>query len=129
MLRNLGIMDFLLVPFPSAASAPMQPMLRSIQMAREDFAVGGRTGWRACRIHVRQALADWNSVEPLDVGKSVSDKTKLTEDQRLDRLREALREFMHIAGHQEPSIAREWTRDDALLALSGICALVNAKKP
>jgi hypothetical protein len=131
LLQQLGVLDLVLVhiPLPEPTPGPMTPVWSALQQARDDFAAGGAAGWRSCGIHLRQALTDWDIVQKLDTGKGITDKSKLTKDQRLDTLRYHLREFTHIAGHPEPAIAKTWTRDDALLALSATCALLNAKKP
>ena len=90
--------------------------MRGIHSTRE-----AKGGWRSCGIHVREALTAWQEEVPLDLGKNITDKAKLTKDQRLDNLRHHLREFTHIAGHPDPSVAKTWTRDDALLAFGRLC--------
>ena len=107
----------------------MTPVWSALQAARDDYATGGTTGWRTCGIHLRQALTDWETAQKLDTGKGIADKKTFTKDQRLDNLRYHVREFTHIAGHPDPNVAKTWTRDDALLALSTTCALLNTKKP
>ena len=129
-LRALGVIDLVLVhiPVPTCTSDLMTPVWTAVQTARDDFAAGGATGWRSCGIHIREALTDWEGIEKLDTGKGIQDKKVLTKSQRLDNLRYYLREFTHIAGHPDPAVAKTWTRDDALLALSTACALLNARK-
>ncbi len=103
MLQQLGVMDYMLVqfPIPTAMSGPPAPVWSALQRTREDLRAGGRSGWRSCGIHVRRALTDWQTANPPNIEKGISDKTRLTRDQRLDRLREALRDFTHVAGYQE----------------------------
>jgi hypothetical protein len=131
VLRELGVIDVVLIhiPLTNGATEPMIPVWTALQSARDDFTAGGAAGWRGCGIHIRQALTHWETAEKLDLGKGITDKRMLTKDQRLDNLRFHLREFTHIAGHPDPAVAGHWTRDDALLALSTACALINAKKP
>jgi hypothetical protein len=105
----------------------MAPVYASLQQARDDFTTGGSTGWTTAGMKVRQALNDWETAVTLDTGKGLDPKDR-TKDQRLDQLRQSLREFANLSSHSEPQKAT-WTREDALLSLSATIALLNATKP
>jgi hypothetical protein len=131
ILQTLRIIDLILVQIPLATTtaAQMTRVWNALQAARKDFTSGGETAWRAAGVHIREALSAWQDAAPPDTGNYPKDRSAMTKDQRLDQLRQSLREFTHLAGHPDPMLATSWTRDDALLALSTISALLNAKKP
>ncbi len=130
LLHQLGILDLILltIPLQPPIEEPMAPVWRALQAARDDFTAGGESGWRSCGVNIRQALTDWQNAHKPDLAKGLADRSTLTKDQRLDTLRHDLREFTHIAGHPDLRVAKTWNRDDALLALSTTCALLNSKK-
>jgi hypothetical protein len=122
VLRELGIVDLVVVQIPLPDAGRLPPAVwHELQAARDEFLSGGKAGWRSCGVHLRQALDHWEDAQPLDLGGTPQNMTK---EQRLDVIRKWLRHYTHITAH--PAIAKDWTRDDALLALTAVCALLNA---
>jgi hypothetical protein len=126
LVRDLAISNPILieVPLPSSPPSPWDGVWRAIGEATMAFERGGETGWKGCISAVRLALDRWREVEAEDVGPS--DLKKRTTKQRLDNIRWHLREYTHLAPH---SGAEEFTRDDALLMLSTLSALLVVRKP
>lgn len=136
LVRDLGISHPVLIEVPLPASPPSPPspwdaVWQSVGEAEASFERGGKTGWKGCISAVRLALDHWRKIEAEDMGPGwkqpdISDLKKRTTDQRLDNIRWHLREFSHLAAH---SGAEEFTRDDALLMLSTLSALLLVRKP
>jgi hypothetical protein len=126
LVRDLAISYPVLieVPLPSSPPSPWDGVWRAIGEATTAFERGGETGWKGCISAVRLALDRWREVEAEDMGPS--DLKKRTTKQRLDNIRWHLREYTHLAPH---SGAEEFTRDDALLMLSTLSALLGVRKP
>jgi hypothetical protein len=55
-----------------------------------------------------------------------ADRESRTARQRLDAIRWHLREFAHLAAH---SGAEHWSREDAVLLLSSVSALLALRRP
>jgi hypothetical protein len=96
----------------------------ALRDARDSFDTGGSTGWKNCVTAVRLALEEWRKIEQED--KGLADTQARTKIQRIDNLRWHLIQLAHYAAHTK---ADEWTRDDALLALSTLSALLAVRKP
>jgi hypothetical protein len=126
MLRQLNMEDAVLVEIPFAADPPSgwEPVWSALRDARDSFDAGGSTGWKNCVASVRHALEEWRQIEKEDQGPS--DLKSRTKAQRIDALRWTFMQFAHFAPHTR---ADEWTRDDALLALSTLSALIAVRKP
>ena len=126
MLRELKVHDAILVeiPFPSDPPSGWDPVWQALRDARDSFDAGGSTGWKNCVASVRHALEEWRNIEKEDQGPS--DLKSRTKTQRVDNLRWHLIQLAHYAAHTK---ADEWTRDDALLALSTLSALLAVRKP
>ena len=125
-LRHLNLRDAVLVeiPFKSDPPSGFEPIWQALRDARDSFDQGGSTGWKNCVTSVRLALEEWRRVEEEDQGpKEIKSRTKA---QRIDNLRWILMQYAHFAPHTN---ADDWTRDDALLALSTLCALLAVRKP
>ena len=125
-LRLLNLRDAVLVeiPFKSDPPSGFEPIWQALRDARDSFDQGGSTGWKNCVTSVRLALEEWRRVEEEDQGpKELKSRTKA---QRIDNLRWILMQYAHFAPHTN---ADAWTRDDALLALSTLCALLAVRKP
>lgn len=112
------------VPLPISPPSPWDGVWRAIGEATTAFERGGETGWKGCISAVRLALDRWREIEAEDMGPS--DLKKRTKIQRLDNIRWHLREYTHLAPH---SGAEEFKRDDALLMLSTLSALLMVRKP
>lgn len=126
MMRETNLRDSILleIPFPSDPPGGWEPVWSGLRDARDSFDTGGSTGWKNCITGARLALEEWRKIEPEDKGPA--DPQSRTKLQRIDNLRWHLIQLAHYAAHTK---ADEWTRDDALLALSGLCALLSVRKP
>jgi hypothetical protein len=133
MLRDLGVSQSLLleVPLPSSPPNPWDAVWRAVGEATTAIERGGETGWKGCISAVRLALDRWREIEAEDMGPGWKrpdgdDVRKRTTRQRLDNIRWHIREYSHLAPHSD---AEEFTRDDALLMLSALTALLAVRKP
>ena len=124
-LRSLGVLENVLVEIPllSAPPAPWDQVWENVVAARDHFEQGGMTGWNSCVLSVRQALERWRDIEGNDTGPT--DPTKRSKRERLNNLRQALHQCTHIWIHRD----EDPTRDDALLMLSTLSALLAERKP
>jgi hypothetical protein len=132
MLRGLGVAENVLVevPLPGVPSADWDPVWKGLIDARNYFEQGGETGWKGCVSSVRLALEKWQKKEAEDPGPgfvkpSVADRESRTKKQRLDQLRWDLLQMAHQGPHTHTDL---WTRDDALLMLSTLSALLAERK-
>lgn len=134
-IRDVGVSQaiFLEVPLPSSPPTPWDVVWRSVAEAATAFERGGETGRRGAIVAVRQALDDWRKIdgEREDPGPGWKAPTKeereaRTARQRLDAIRWHLREYAHLAAHTEAS---QWSRQDALLLLSTLAALLAVRSP
>jgi hypothetical protein len=133
MLRDLKLRDTILVeiPFDSDPPSGWEPVWTALRDARDSFDQGGSTGWKNCITSVRHALEGWQKVEKEDQGPgwqrpAPADLQSRTKEQRTDSIRWHLIQLAHYAAHTR---ADEWTRDDAVLALSTLSALLAVRKP
>ena len=126
MLRELKVQDTVLIeiPFPSDPPSGWEPVWHALRDALDSFDTGGSTGWKNCVASVRLALEEWRNIEKEDQGPN--DLKSRTRVQRMDALRWTFMQYAHFAPHTR---ADEWTRDDALLALSTLSALLAVRKP
>jgi hypothetical protein len=125
-LRQLNLRDAVMVEIPFSANSPSdwEAVWAALRNARDSFDSGGSTGWRNCVSSIRHALEEWRKIEPENLGpKETQSRTK---QQRIDSLRLALMQYAHLGPH---SVAEDWNRDDAILALSTFSALLAARKP
>jgi len=125
MLRGLGVAENVLVeiPLPGHVSSDWDEVLRSLAEARKHFEQGGTTGWSSCILAVRQALEKWRDIEGVQTGPA--DHIKRTKRERLNNLRQALHQCTHVWVHKND----EASRDDAILMLSTLSALLAERKP
>lgn len=133
MLQRLGVAENILVevPLPTSPSVDWNPVWKALVDARNYFEQGGETGWKGCVASVRLALEKWRDIEaeapgPGFVRPSVQDREARTKKQRLDQLRWDLLQMAHQGPHTHVDM---WTRDDALLMLSTLSALLAERKP
>ena len=132
-LRSLNLRDAVLVeiPFPAGPPSGWETIWTALRNARDSFDRGGSTGWQNCIVGIRNAPTECQQLEKEDQGPGwqrppQSDLNNRTKAQRIDNIRWHLVQLAHFAAHTK---ADEWTRDDALLALSVLCALFAARKP
>lgn len=133
MLRRLEIAENILVeiPLPSSPPAPWDKVWNPLREARDAFERGGTTGWKGCVSAVRLALEKWKDIEEEDMGLGwqsppLKNREARSKRERLDNLRWHLLQCAHLAPH---SGADDWSRDDALLALATLSALLAVRKP
>ncbi len=133
MLRAISLQDAVLVeiPFPSDPPCAWEPIWQALRDARDSFDAGGATGWKNCVASIRNALKEWQDLEKEDQGPgwhlpNMADRESRTKQQRIDNIRWHLIQLAHYAAHTR---ADEWTRDDAVLALSTLCSLLAVRKP
>jgi hypothetical protein len=133
MLRSLKVAENVLVeiPLPGCPSPEWEEVWKGLLDARNAFEQGGSTGWKGCVTGVRLALEKWRDIEseqmgPGSIKPKQSDLEARTKKERLDNLRWYLMQAAHLGPH---TAADEWTRDDALLLLSTLSALLAERKP
>ncbi len=126
MRRQAGVSHHVLldIPFPPAAPTGWEVMWRHITDAIASFEQGGRVAWKNCVASVREALTEWGRLDPPDV--SQPDSRARTLEQRVDHLRYELRNLAHLGPH---GAAEAWTREDAVLALATLSALLARRRP
>lgn len=124
-LQSLGVLENVLVevPLPKSPPAPWDGVWGSLVAARNHFEQGGTTGWGGTVLAVRQALEKWRDIETPNTGSP--DPKKRSKRERLDNLRLALHQCTHVWIHKDD----ECSRDDALLMLSTLSALLAERKP
>jgi hypothetical protein len=132
-IKELSIQDFVVLEIPFLADPPnaWEPVWHALRDARDSFEKGGSTGWKNSVTSVRLALEEWQKIEKEDQGSGwqrppIQDLQNRTKEQRIDNIRWHLIQLAHYAAHTR---ADEWTKDDALLALSTLCALIAVRKP
>jgi len=134
-VREVGVSQaiYLEVPLPSSPPRPWDAVWRSVAEAATAFERGGETGRKGAILAARQALDDWRNIdgEREDIGPGwkhpdKNDRESRTARQRLDAIRWHLREFAHLAAH---SGAERWSREDAVLLLSSVSALLALRRP
>src|SRR5262249_51650529 len=135
MLRSLNVAENVLVeiPLPVCPSSDWDGVWEGLRNARDAFEQGGSTGWKNSMMGVRLALERWQQIpnEKEDQGpgwkRPTQDELKdRTKKQRFDNLRWHLYQACHRGAHTG---ADEWTRDDAVLLLSTLSALLCERKP
>ncbi|MGB9181986.1 MAG: hypothetical protein WCB68_22340 [Pyrinomonadaceae bacterium] len=133
MLRSLKLAENVLVeiPLPSSPLSPWDEVWQALVEAKDYFERGGTTGWKGCVAAVRLALEKWQRIEKEDMGAgwkapSVNERKERTKQQRFDNLRWHLYQCAHLGVHSK---ANNWTRDDAVLLLSTLSALLAERNP
>jgi hypothetical protein len=126
VLHGLGVSENVLVeiPLPNSPPAPWDEVWQSLVRARNSFKQGGSTGWQGCVVAVRLALEKWRDIEKPNTGPT--DPKQRSKRERLDALRLSLHQCTHIWVHGSDD---ECSRDDALLMLSTLSALLAERKP
>jgi hypothetical protein len=132
-LRSLGVAENVLVeiPLPICPSSDWDGVWEGLRNARDAFEQGGSTGWKNCIMGIRLALERWQKIEKEHMGPgwkapSMQEREARTKKERFDNLRWHLYQAAHRGAHTG---ADEWTRDDAVLLLSALSALLAERKP
>jgi hypothetical protein len=126
VLRRLGVAENVVVEIPLAASppAPWDGVWQALLTARNAFEQGGTTGWNGCVLGVRLALERWRDIEDtVTVPTNPRDRSK---QERINNLRLSLHQCTHAWVH---GTADNCTRDDAVLMLATLSALLAERKP
>lgn len=132
-LRKIDFLENILIeiPLPSSPNSPWDEVWKAMVDAREAFEKGGTTAWKDCIVSCRLALEEWQKIEKEDMGagwKSPSpvDRQLRTKEQRLDNIRWHLLQLAHYSAHTH---ADRWAREDALIMLSTLSALLVERNP
>lgn len=132
-LRRINFLENILIeiPLPSSPMSPWDDVWKALVEARDAFEKGGSTGWKHCIVSCRLALEKWQKIEPEDKGPgwvspSSPDRQARTKSQRLDNIRWHLLQLAHHSAH---SHADDWKREDALIVLSTLSALLAERNP
>jgi hypothetical protein len=119
------------VPLRPAPPAPWDEVWKALADARTSFDQGGNTGWVNCVRSVRHALELWQGIEAEDHGPgwhapNRNDREQRTAAQRRDNVRWDLLQYAHRAPHGH---ADEWNRDEAMLLMTTLAALLRVRAP
>ncbi len=119
------------VPLPSSPPTPWDAVWKAVIEATTAFETGGETGWKGCANAVRLALDEWRKIEREDMGPgwtppSREDLEKRSTRERIDNIRWNLRHYANLAPHTG---AEQWSRDDAVLMLATLSALLAIRRP
>ena len=135
-LRQLEFNDSFVIEIPYPSDPPAKDwdeVWKALQDARRAFDQGGSTGWKGAANSVRHALEKWKDIqgEAVDHGEgwkapTLQEKEGRTKRQRFDNIRWHLYQLAHLSAHTG---ADDWTRDDAMLLLSTLSALLAVRKP
>lgn len=132
-LRNIDFLENILIeiPLPVSPGSDWEDVWKAMIDARDSFEKGGTTAWKDSIVSCRLALEKWQKIEKEDMGPgwqspSVTDRSSRTKKQRLDNLRWHLLQLAHYSAH---SHADEWKRDDALIMISALSALLAERNP
>lgn len=128
-VRNVSPMGSVLVEIPLAATrdAPWSGIWDQLNKASAHLAQGGESGWEGCIAKVRQALELRARIDPVPSGPG-KDSREQDRAERLNELAKALFHYCSLASHSDRHVTR-WTRADAVLSLSTLCALLAARDP
>ncbi|HEY2514611.1 MAG TPA: hypothetical protein VGI39_27290 [Polyangiaceae bacterium] len=133
MLNATGLGDNVVVEIslPPQVSGPWADIWKALRTARDALKQPGEASWKAAITESRVALEHWQKLEQEDHGPgwsapSPQDRRARTRAQRLDNLRWDLLQCAHDAAHTH---ADRWTREDAVLAVATLAALLSVRNP
>ncbi|MEZ4447558.1 MAG: hypothetical protein R3B72_51250 [Polyangiaceae bacterium] len=132
MLHRTGVGENVVVEVP-LPPAPVDPEWEQVwshlRQARNHLAHGGSTGWGHVMVETRKALEVWHRIEEPQITEDPNRPLRQrTVDQRARALRRYLQEFSHPAAHAHTTHF-EPTREDAVLALATLAALLARRNP
>ncbi|MBW4091858.1 MAG: hypothetical protein HIU82_12245 [Proteobacteria bacterium] len=127
-IRNVSPMGSVLVEIPLVVSrnAPWDKVWARLNAAAAGLAQGGESGNKSCVNEVRQALDAWRKIDGFEA--SSRGGTAKGKRQRLYDSANALYHYCSLSVHADEHV-ESWTRADAVLALSTLCALLSARDP
>lgn len=119
------------IALPQNTAPPWDTILKAARTARDALKSGGESAWKAAIVECRHAIEEWNKLERPDHGlgwhsPSMAERMARTKAQRMDNLRWDLYQLAHEAAH---SPADRFTRDDAILVLGTLSALLAIRNP
>lgn len=128
---EFGLHVLVEIPLRPPPPAPWDAIWKALAEARTSFEQGGTTGWVNCVRSIRHALELWHDQEAADHGPgwhapTRHEREQRTAKQRMDNLRWDLLQCAHRAPHGH---ADEWTRDEAILMISTLAALLRVRDP
>jgi hypothetical protein len=132
-LRKIDFLENILIeiPLPDSPGSPWDDVWKAIVEARDAFEKGGTTAWKNCIVSCRLALEKWQKIEKEQMGAgwkapSPADRQLRTKEERLDNIRWHLLQLGHHSAHTH---ADNWNRNDALIMLSTLSALLAERNP
>ena len=113
------------IPLAVARTAPWSTVWEQLDKAAEHLTQGGESGWEGCVAKVRQALELRAGIDNVAPGPARADREK-DRGERLDDVAKALFHYCSLAVHADRH-RTQWSRADAVLAFSTLCALLAAR--
>jgi hypothetical protein len=133
-MRNASPIGSVLVEIPLAVErpGPWNQVWEHLKNASANLAQGGEVGWKHCASEVRQAIEVWRNIDDSFL-KAASSEGKLKakekdKEQRLHDVANALYHYCSLSVHTDEHKS-SWTRTDAILALTAVCALLSVRNP
>jgi hypothetical protein len=128
---GFGLHVLVEIPLRPQPAAPWDAIWKALTEAQASFDQGGTTGWVNCVRSIRHALELWQDQEAPDHGPgwhppTRTEREQRTSGQRMGNLRWDLLQCAHRAPHGH---ADEWTRDEAVLMMSVLAALLRVRNP
>ena len=127
LLTNLRIVETIMLEIPFACQSPKgwERVWSEISNARAALQKSGEAARRECGLAVRLAFEEWKKIEPerIDATKRLRDRSK---QERLDALRQDLKNFADLSVH---TAVEDWSREEVLLMLTALCALIKLRDP
>jgi hypothetical protein len=126
-IRNISPLGSVLVEIPLTLERkpPWNSVWSRMNAASANLTHGGESGWKNCVGEVRQAIAAWRQIDEFQAGKN---DPKKDQRQRLHDIANAVHHYCSLSAHDDEHEIN-WSRSDAVLALSSLCALLSARDP
>jgi hypothetical protein len=128
---RLADLVMLEIPLPESPPQGFDLVWDKLKRARAVFFQGGPFAWEGTAGAVRRALEHWEQIEPSKSAPGSAGRYP-SKAERLFKLRQGLQNYMSYSLHPQTPTAtgdHEWTRDDALLGITGLAALLAVRKP
>jgi hypothetical protein len=130
VLRQLGVSDIVAVEILLANDPPTGwgQVWAELSNAKSELERGGSTAWRNCALGVRRALEEWRKIEEEEEEKD-STRTPLRDRSKEQRFGDLRRHLKNYADRPVHTSADEWSREEAVLMLASLSALLAVRKP
>jgi hypothetical protein len=127
-LQKVSPMGSVLIEIPVSFSraAPWDRVWRGLDAAAINLAQGGEVAYKNCVSEVRQALDCWKEIDGFG-SKQRLDRQQ-SKRERLQAAASALYHFCSLSVHADEHQV-DWTRSDAILAISTLCSLLAVRDP